>query len=206
MDELGQSSHKSLVALHSARRVDQNHVVMLVLGLLKRLLGNDSWIIFVTFLVQRKVEAVAVSLQLLNRSRSEVVAASKHDLQITLGFEVVGRLCERSGLANSVNANEDNAVDLTPLLSTDCLLQNVDVLLGRHETLNGFNQGFLNCGFDRGETGCLGVQKARSHLLADFLGYLNRHVFVSKVGLELLKDRVKIVCSECLVARVVLER
>ena len=80
-----------------------------------------------------------MGLQLFNRSRSEVVTASNQDVEVTFGLEVVSNLREGSGLADAIDTNEDNAVDLALLLSTDRLLKNIDVPLWSQELGNGFD-------------------------------------------------------------------
>ena len=93
-----------------------------------------------------------MSLKLLNGSRSEVVTASNQDAEVSFGLEVVGDLREGSGLADAIDPNEDNAVDLALLLTTNRLLKNIDVPLRSQELGNGFDERLLDCLLHRGET------------------------------------------------------
>jgi hypothetical protein len=66
MDQLSQRPHKGFIALHPARRVNQNHIILFVFGLKQRFLCNNSWIIFISLLIKRKVKTGSVSLELFN--------------------------------------------------------------------------------------------------------------------------------------------
>ena len=169
VDQLGQGLHEGLVALHTAGCIDQDDVVVLVLGLSKCLFGDDGRVIFVAFLVKRNLEARSMSLKLLDGSGSEVIAASNQDAEVSFGLEVIGDLREGSGLADAIDPNEDNAVDLALLLSTNRLLKDIDVLLRSQELGNGFDECLLYCGLHRSETCSLLLDQAFFHRFRDSL-------------------------------------
>lgn len=159
VDELRERSHQGLVALHSASGVDENDVVLLALGFLQGFFGDDGRVILVALLVEWKIKAGCVSLQLLDGSRPEVVAARHHDSQVALRLQVVRGLRERGRLADSVDSDERDRVDVAFLLGGERLLKNVDVLLRRQEPLDGLDQRSLNRGSDGREARSLGVDE-----------------------------------------------
>lgn len=94
--KLCQLSHEPFIALHSASRVNQHNVILLVPGLLQSLFGNHSWIVLVPLLIKRDVEARSVDFELFNCATSEVVAACQHHLEVPLSLQVVRNLCQGS--------------------------------------------------------------------------------------------------------------
>ena len=129
MHELCQSLHEVFVSLHSSSSINEQDIIALALGFLEGLLGNNCRVILVALLIEGDVQAGTVSLKLLNGTRSEVITTSNHDLKITLGFQVVSNLGKRCGFSNTIDSNKYSGVNLTTLLGSECVLQEVDVLL-----------------------------------------------------------------------------
>jgi hypothetical protein len=62
MNQLGQRPHECLIALHPASRIDQDHIVLFILGLQQSFFRNNRRVVLVSFLIEWQIETGGVSL------------------------------------------------------------------------------------------------------------------------------------------------
>mmetsp|Transcript_25438 Transcript_25438/g.55231 ORF Transcript_25438/g.55231 Transcript_25438/m.55231 type:complete len:328 (+) Transcript_25438:710-1693(+) len=128
VDEVAEGAHERLVVLHASCSVHQHHVPAVTLSLLHCLKCHLSRILLVAALIQRHLQASAMSLELLNRTCTEGITGRNGDLDVVLA-QPVRNLCEVGRLADSVDAAEDNHVGLASRLRLADVQQDVDLPL-----------------------------------------------------------------------------
>ena len=130
MNKFSKLSHESLISLHSSRSINQHNIVMLILCINQSFFGNDSWIVFVSLLIEGNFKAGSMCCQLLDCTASEIVTPSKHHFQVTFGLEIVSSFGQRCRFSNTVDTYKCNTVDLSLLFGCQSLFKNVNVPSG----------------------------------------------------------------------------
>mmetsp|Transcript_7881 Transcript_7881/g.23550 ORF Transcript_7881/g.23550 Transcript_7881/m.23550 type:complete len:665 (+) Transcript_7881:2115-4109(+) len=188
VDQLGQRPHQGLVVLHPSRRVHQDHVAPLLLGLLQGLARHRGRVLLVPALKELHPEALGVRPELLHGPRPEGIARRDHDLHPVL-HQPEGHLGQVGALAHTVATDEHNRVGLPVPSAGLHLLQDVDVPSRRQD----LRKGVLQRPGHRGGHPREGLQPAAHHValhhVHDLLCNLLGHVLGHELLFESFQDR-----------------
>ncbi len=108
-DEFGQSTHERLIVLHTTGRIDEDDIQTLPTRLLNALLRHMCSVLIVSTRIQRNVECLGVSFELLNGTSTKRVASATHKSHTNMHTSMQIKTCSVSYARKAMKGNTVSA-------------------------------------------------------------------------------------------------